>query len=140
VSEEFGRVFEVMLRGGRARLEAVDEAGGIEVVAQLPGKRSRSSASFSGGERSLVASSLLFGVLRIRPAPFCVLDEVDAALDESNVGRFCAVLRDLGRRTQFVVITHNRRTMEAASAIYGLTLENRCESRVLSMRLPFPER
>jgi chromosome segregation protein len=135
VSEEFGRVFEVMLRGGRARLEAVDEAGGIEVVAQLPGKRSRSSASFSGGERSLVASSLLFGVLRIRPAPFCVLDEVDAALDESNVDRYLAALRDIAQKTQVIVVTHNRATMAAADVLYGLTLDGEGASNILSLRL-----
>jgi chromosome segregation protein len=134
VSEEFSRVFEVMLRGGRARLEQSD-GGGIEVVAQLPGKRSRSSAAFSGGERSLIASSLLFGVLKMRPAPFCVLDEVDASLDESNVDRYLAALRDISRKTQAVVVTHNRATMAAADVLYGLTMDADGASTVLSLRL-----
>jgi chromosome segregation protein len=134
VSEEFSRVFEVMLRGGRARLEQLD-GGGIEVIAQLPGKRSRSSAAFSGGERSLIASSLLFGVLKMRPAPFCVLDEVDAALDEGNVDRYLAALRDISQKTQAVVVTHNRATMAAADVLYGLTMDAEGTSGVLSLRL-----
>lgn len=134
VSEEFSRVFEVMLRGGRAQLEQLD-GGGIEISAQLPGKRSRSSAAFSGGERSLIASSLLFGVLKMRPAPFCVLDEVDAALDEGNVDRYLAALRDISRETQAVVVTHNRATMAAADVLYGLTMDDEGASRVLSLRL-----
>jgi chromosome segregation protein len=134
VNEEFSRVFEVMLRGGRARLEQL-EGGGVEVIAQLPGKRSRSSAAFSGGERSLIASSLLFGVLKMRPAPFCVLDEVDAALDEGNVDRYLTALRDISQKTQAVVVTHNRATMAAADVLYGLTMDAEGASNVLSLRL-----
>jgi chromosome segregation protein len=134
VSEEFSRVFEVMLRGGHARLEQLD-GGGVEVIAQLPGKRSRSSAAFSGGERSLIASSLLFGVLKMRPAPFCVLDEVDAALDEGNVDRYLVALRDISQKTQAVVVTHNRATMAAADVLYGLTMDTEGASDVLSLRL-----
>lgn len=134
VSQEFSRVFEVMLRGGQARLEQLD-GGGIDVVAQLPGKRSRSSSAFSGGERSLIASSLLFGVLRMRPAPFCVLDEVDAALDEGNVDRYLAALRDISLKTQAIVVTHNRATMAAADVLYGLTMDSEGTSKVLSLRL-----
>jgi chromosome segregation protein len=135
VSEEFTRVFRVMLRGGDAHLEMVGEDGGIEIQAQLPGRRVRSSAAFSGGERALVASALLFGVLHIRPAPFCVLDEVDAALDEGNVDRYLTVLRDISTRTQILVVTHNRATMAAADVLYGLTMDDAGVSRVLSMRL-----
>jgi chromosome segregation protein len=135
VSTEFDRVFRVMLRGGEARLEQVDEEGGLEVRATLPGKRSRSSASFSGGERALVASALLFGVLRIRPAPFCVLDEVDAALDETNVDRYLQALGELSERTQMLVVTHNRATMAAARALYGLMMDSEGVSSLLSLRL-----
>ncbi len=134
VNAEFGRVFEVMLRGGHAELiENAD--GGVDIVAQLPGKKTRSSAAFSGGERSLVASSLLFGVLRIRPTPFCVLDEVDAALDESNVDRYLAALRDISERTQIVVVTHNRATMAATDTLYGMTMDDEGVSSLLSLRL-----
>ncbi len=135
VNEEFSRVFEVMLPGGSARLEWSSESGGVDIAAQLPGKRARSNASFSGGERSLVASSLLFGVLRMRPTPFCVLDEVDAALDEGNVDRYLAALRDISTRTQAVVVTHNRATMAAADVLYGITLSGEGASNVLSLRL-----
>ena len=135
VSEEFSRVFQIMLRGGKVELEQIDDQGGVEVRAQLPGRRARSSAAFSGGERALVASALLFGVLRIRPAPFCILDEVDAALDETNVDRYLSVLRDLSQRTQTIVVTHNRATMAAADVLYGLTMDDEGVSRLLSLRL-----
>lgn len=135
VNEEFSRVFQVMLRGGEARLERIGEDGGIDIRAQLPGKRTRSSAAFSGGERSLIASALLFGVLKIRPTPFCLLDEVDAALDESNVDRYLAVLRDIGSQTQIMVVTHNRATMAAADVLYGMTMNAEGISSVLSLRL-----
>lgn len=134
VNEEFSRVFQVMLRGGEANLERTGEDG-VDIRARLPGRRSRSSAAFSGGERSLVASALLFGVLKIRPTPFCLLDEVDAALDESNVDRYLAVLRDIGQQTQIMVVTHNRATMAAADVLYGLTMNDEGISSVLSLRL-----
>jgi chromosome segregation protein len=131
---EFSRVFEVMLRGGDAALELTED-GGVGVRARLPGKRTRSSASFSGGERALVASSLLFGMLRLRPTPFVVLDEVDAALDESNVDRYVAALRDISVRTQVIIVTHNRATMEAADVLYGVTMDDEGVSHLLSLRL-----
>lgn len=134
VNEEFSRVFQVMLRGGEANLERTGEDG-VDIRARLPGRRTRSSAAFSGGERSLVASALLFGVLKIRPTPFCLLDEVDAALDESNVDRYLAVLRDIGRQTQIMVVTHNRATMAAADVLYGLTMNDEGISSILSLRL-----
>lgn len=138
VNEAFGRHFSAMFGGGSARLvlDGGDEEPGVEVTAQPPGKRAQNLATLSGGERALTAAALLFALVEVNPPPFCVLDEVDAALDESNVGRFAHTLRELSARTQFVVITHNRRTMEVASAIFGLTLENRSESRVLSLKLP----
>jgi chromosome segregation protein len=134
VSAEFDRVFRLMLRGGEAMLEQTED-GGIEVRALLPGKRTRSSSSFSGGERALVTSALLFGVLRIRPAPFCVLDEVDAALDETNVDRYLDALRELSEHTQTLVVTHNRATMAAATVLYGLTMDAEGCSGLLSLRL-----
>ncbi|GAC1624007.1 MAG: chromosome segregation protein SMC [Chloroflexota bacterium] len=135
VNEEFGRVFEMMVRGGSARLEQLPDTGGIEIHAQLPGRRPRASAAFSGGERSLIASALLFGALRIRPTPFCILDEVDAALDESNVDRYLTVLRDLSSRTQVIVVTHNRATMSQSDAFYGLTMDGEGVSSTLSLKL-----
>ncbi|MBX6771668.1 MAG: chromosome segregation protein SMC [Chloroflexi bacterium] len=135
VADRFSRRFVEMFGGGSAQLIAAEEEGGIEIIAQPPGKRATALAQLSGGERALTAAALIIALIEALPPPFCVLDEVDAALDESNVRRFCNVLTSLATRTQFIVITHNRRTMEAASAIYGITLHNRVESRVLSLRL-----
>ncbi|HLZ10696.1 MAG TPA: AAA family ATPase, partial [Chloroflexota bacterium] len=138
VSASFTRRFSELFGGGTAKL-VLDQDGdgmGIDVIAQPPGKRSQSLATLSGGERALTAASLLFALIETSPPPFCLLDEVDAALDETNVARFCESLRNLSATTQFLIITHNRRTMEAASALWGLTLEGRTETRVLSTRLP----
>ena len=139
VDAEFQRYFRLMFRGGAARLLLTDEddleTSGVDLVAQPPGKRVENLSMLSGGERSLTAIALLFALLEVRPAPFCVLDEVDAALDEANVGRFVGALKELARRTQFVVITHNRRTIEQADSIYGVTMGEDSVSRVLSVRL-----
>lgn len=135
VDREFARTFDLMFGGGEARLEVLDDDGGIGVHAALPGRRAQTSAAFSGGERTLVAISLLFGVLRMRPTPFCILDEVDAALDERNVDRYLGVLRDISSRTQVIVVTHNRATMASADALYGLTMDGEGVSNTLSMRL-----
>jgi len=108
---------------------------GIEIEAQPPGKRIKSLSLLSGGERSLTAVALLFALLSANPAPFCVLDEVDAALDEANVGRFTGAIKQLAERTQFVVVTHNRRTIEMADAIYGVSMGRDGVSKVLSLRL-----
>ena len=127
-----------MFRGGHAQLTITDDdwdQGGVELEAQPPGKRVEALSMLSGGERALTAIALLFAVLEVNPAPFCVLDEVDAALDEANVDRFVAALKELAKRTQFVVITHNRRTIEQADAIYGITMGEDSVSRVLSVRL-----
>jgi chromosome segregation protein len=139
VNREFERYFSAFFRGGTARLELgeVDENGlpGIEIVAQPPGKKLGSLALLSGGERSLTAVALLFALLQANPSPICVLDEVDAALDEANVGRFVEELRALSQRTQFIIITHNRRTIETADTIYGVSMAADNVSRVLSLRL-----
>ena len=138
VDEQFRHYFKTMFRGGHAQLTIADgdwDQGGVELEAQPPGKRVEALSMLSGGERALTAIALLFAVLEVNPAPFCVLDEVDAALDEANVDRFVAALKELATRTQFVVITHNRRTIEQADAIYGITMGEDSVSRVLSVRL-----
>jgi len=139
MSESFSRNFATLFGGGVGKLVLGDsgspDTAGIDIIASIPGRRVRDLAQLSGGERALTAVALIFAVLEANPTPVCVLDEVDAALDEANVGRFCALLRDRAEWTQFVVITHNRRTMEAASALYGVTMEDRATSRVLSLRL-----
>jgi len=139
VNREFERYFSAFFRGGTARLELgeTDDEGlpGIEIIAQPPGKKLGSLALLSGGERSLTAVALLFALLQANPSPICVLDEVDAALDEANVGRFVEELRELSQRTQFIIITHNRRTIETADTIYGVSMGADSVSRVLSLRL-----
>ena len=135
----FDRRFQQLFGGGFARLSLTDpgdlSATGIEIVARPPGKKAQALAMLSGGERALTAVALLFAMLEVRPVPFCVLDEVDAALDEANVGRFTDALTELAAHTQFIVITHNRGTIEAADALYGVTVGDDSVSRVISLRL-----
>lgn len=133
IAREFSTAFETLFNGGTARLEQVEE--GIEIIARPPGKRTSGLGMLSGGERTLTAMALLFAVLRVSPTPFCVLDEVDAMLDEANVGRFRAMLRDLAQQTQILIITHNRGTVEAAEAIYGVSMGEDSASKVLSLKL-----
>ncbi|HSL32143.1 MAG TPA: hypothetical protein VK871_00760, partial [Candidatus Limnocylindrales bacterium] len=135
----FDARFQQLFGGGYAHLVLTDpgdlSATGIEIVARPPGKKQQALAMLSGGERALTAVALLFAMLEVRPVPFCVLDEVDAALDEANVGRFTTALRELAERTQLIVITHNRGTIEAADALYGVTVGDDSVSRVISLRL-----
>ncbi|MDZ7729488.1 MAG: hypothetical protein U5Q44_15555 [Dehalococcoidia bacterium] len=139
VNSAFGEYFTAFFGGGTARLVLTDPENpsdsGIDVEAQPPGKRLNSLALLSGGERSLTAVAMLFALLTVNPAPFCVLDEVDAALDEANVGRFTGSLRRLSEKTQFISVTHNRRTVEAADAIYGISMGRDGVSKVLSLKL-----
>ena len=135
----FDARFQQLFGGGFARLSLTDpndlSTTGIEITARPPGKKPQALAMLSGGERALTAVALLFAMLEVRPAPFCVLDEVDAALDEANVGRFTDALRALSEQTQFIVITHNRGTIEVADALYGVTVGDDSVSRVISLRL-----
>ena len=135
----FERRFEQLFDGGFAKLSLTDPSDlgstGVEIVARPPRKKPQALAMLSGGERALTAVALLFAMLEVRPVPFCVLDEVDAALDEANIGRFAEALRSLADGTQFVVITHNRGTIESADALYGVTVGDDSVSRVISLRL-----
>jgi chromosome segregation protein len=150
IADQFRRTFEALERafderfqqlfgGGYARLSLTDPddlaSTGIEITARPPGKKAQALAMLSGGERALTAVALLFAMLKVRPVPFCVLDEVDAALDEANIGRFTDALRELSRATQCIVITHNRGTIETADALYGVTVGDDSVSRVISLRL-----
>ena len=137
VDREFGLFFQRLFNGGQASLRTSEDPDepGIDIYARPPGKRIGSLNQLSGGERALTATALLLAILRVRPAPFCVLDEVDAALDERNVGRFTQALRELTDRTQFVVITHNRGTIEAADMLYGVSMDDAGVSKVISLRL-----
>jgi chromosome segregation protein len=139
VAEEFRSIFTRLFGGGAARLILTDPDDltltGIEVEARLPGRRSQGLALLSGGERSLTATALVFALLRVSPTPFCVLDEVDAMLDEANVGRFRELLRELSQQTQFVIVTHNRNTVQVADVLYGVTMGKDSSSQVLSLKL-----
>jgi chromosome segregation protein len=140
VARSFEQNFHAFFgEGGHAALRLSDpkdmNTTGVEIEARPPGKRTRSLSQLSGGEKALTSLSLLFALLQANPSPFCVLDEVDAMLDEVNVGRFAEALKDLAKRTQFIVITHNRRTIEVADSIYGVSMAPDAASRVLSMRL-----
>jgi len=139
IQEGFNKSFVTLFGGGRAELRLMEDEDvlecGIEIIASPPGKRLQSISLLSGGEKAMTAVALLFALFRYRPSPFCVLDEVDAPLDEANVGRFTRMLRELTAETQFILITHNRRSMEAADLLYGITMEEPGISSVVSMRL-----
>lgn len=108
---------------------------GVEIVAQPPGKKLQNLGLLSGGERALTAIALLFSILKVRPVPFCVLDEVEAALDEANVHRFAQYLKKFSHETQFIVITHRKGTMEEADVLYGVTMQESGVSKLVSVRL-----
>jgi chromosome segregation protein len=139
VAGEFSQIFTRLFGGGAARLALTDPedltSSGIDIEARLPGRREQGLSLLSGGERSLTATALIFALLKISPTPFCVLDEVDAMLDEANVGRFRELLRELSADTQFILITHNRNTVQAADVIYGVTMGLDSASQVLSLKL-----
>jgi chromosome segregation protein len=159
VAQAFSEYFTLLFGGGTAKLTLADAeesaasdaaasdaadsgaaAPGIEIIARPPGKRLQNLALLSGGERALTASALLFAILKIKPLPFCVLDEVDAMLDEANVGRFRDALREMSARTQFIIITHNRHTINAADTIYGISMRQDGVSTALSLRMEEAER
>jgi chromosome segregation protein len=140
IGQRFDEYCRLLFDGGSASLELTSDAdseapGGIEIAVRPPGKRLQRLAMLSGGERALAGVALLFAMLTVNPVPFCVLDEVDAALDEANIGRFADALRRLAESIDFVVITHNRATIETADTIYGVTMTDAAVSRVLSLRL-----
>ncbi|MBN2115383.1 MAG: chromosome segregation protein SMC [Anaerolineales bacterium] len=139
VDKQFRAMFTRLFGGGSARLSLTDPDNlvetGIEIEARLPGRREQGLALLSGGERSLTAVALVFALLKVSPTPVCVMDEVDAMLDEANVGRFRDLLQELSRDTQFIVITHNRNTVQAADVIYGITMGRDSASQVISLRL-----
>jgi chromosome segregation protein len=139
VNREFSEYFSRLFNGGEAKLVFSDDEnpveGGIDIEARLPGRRQQGLALLSGGERSLTAVALIFALLKVSPPPFCILDEVDAMLDESNVGRFVEELRELAKMIQVVIITHNRNTVQAADVIYGVTMGRDSTSQMISLKL-----
>jgi chromosome segregation protein len=129
----------MLFSGGKTQLSLTQPKNlletGIDIIVQPPGKKMQDLALLSGGERALTATALIFALLRAKPSPFVVMDEVDAPLDESNVERFAEVLNDFAQKSQFIVITHNRATMEAADCLYGVTMEEPGVSKLISVKL-----
>ena len=139
IQHNFQGTFSTLFGGGRAGLTLLDEndplESGIDIVASPPGKRLQSVQLLSGGEKALTAIALMFAIFQYKPSPFCLLDEIDAPLDDANVGRFVDMLRGMLDRTQFILITHNRRTMEIANRLYGVTMEEPGVSKLISVQL-----
>jgi chromosome segregation protein len=139
INRNFQETFSTLFGGGRAGLTLLDESdpleSGIEIIAQPPGKRLQSVQLLSGGEKALTAIALMFGLFKYKPSPFCLLDEIDAPLDDANIGRFVEMLRAMLHHTQFILITHNRKTMEIADRLYGVTMEEPGVSKLISVQL-----
>ena len=139
VKANFQEMFTELFGGGKATLTLMDESDplecGIEIVAKPPGKQTQTVSLLSGGERTMTAVALLFAIYMVKPSPFCVLDELDAPLDESNINRFIKILKRFVQQSQFVVITHNKRTISIADVLYGVTMEERGVSKFVSLRL-----
>ena len=139
LSESFQTTFTELFGGGQATLELEDESDilgcGIEIKAQPPGKTLKTISLLSGGEKAFVAIALYFSILKVHPTPFCVMDEIEAALDDINVTRYARYMRQLAGNTQFIVITHRRGTMEEADVLYGVTMQERGVSKILTINL-----
>jgi len=139
VRQNFREMFTELFGGGRADLSLMDENDplncGIEISAKPPGKQLQTISLLSGGERTMTAVALLFAIYMVRPSPFCVLDEMDAPLDESNINRFIRVLDRFVAQSQFVIITHNKRTIAKADVLYGVTMEERGVSKLVGMKM-----
>jgi chromosome segregation protein len=139
INQNFEGTFTTLFGGGRAGLVLLDESdqleSGIDIIAQPPGKRLQSVQLLSGGEKALTAMALMFAIFKYRPSPFCLLDEIDAPLDDANIGRFVEMLQGMQEHTQFILITHNRKTMEIADRLYGVTMEEPGVSKLISVTL-----
>lgn len=137
ISQNFSVVFREMFGGGKAYLRLADDAhaleSAIEIVAQPPGKSLQNMQLLSGGERALTAIAILFSILKMKPSPFCILDEIEAALDDANVRRYAQYLTRFSKETQFIVITHRKGTMEYADVMYGVTMQEKGVSKLISV-------
>ncbi len=142
INDHFRKMFQVLFAGGQGEMRLTDEnnlsESGIDIVASPPGKRLQNVLLLSGGEKSLTAMALLMAIFRYTPSPFCILDEVDAPLDEPNIQRLTRLIKDMSAETQFIVITHAKRTMEAAQALYGVTMQEPGVSKLVSVKFDPP--
>ncbi len=139
IQKEFDKAFKELFGGGRGTLELAEDEdileAGIRIISQPPGKKLQNMMQLSGGEKALTAIALLFAIQNLKPSPFCLLDEIEAALDDSNVGRFAGYLQKLTKNTQFIIITHRRGTMNAADRLYGITMQEKGVSTLVSVDL-----
>lgn len=139
IQREFDKAFKDLFGGGKGTLELMEEEdileAGIRIISQPPGKKLQNMMQLSGGEKALTAIALLFAIQNLKPSPFCLLDEIEAALDDSNVGRFAGYLKKLTKNTQFIIITHRRGTMGAADRLYGITMQEKGVSTLVSVDL-----
>ncbi len=139
INQNFEHTFTTLFGGGRAGLVLLDDndqlESGIDIIAQPPGKRLQNVQLLSGGEKALTAMALMFAIFKYRPSPFCLLDEIDAPLDDANIGRFVEMLQGMQDHTQFILITHNRKTMEIADRLWGVTMEEPGVSKLISVQL-----
>jgi chromosome segregation protein len=139
INQNFQKTFSTLFGGGRAGITLLDETdpleSGIDIVASPPGKRLQSVQLLSGGEKALTAISLMFAIFQYKPSPFCLLDEIDAPLDDANIGRFVEMLKGMLHHTQFILITHHRKTMEIADRLYGVTMEEPGVSKLISVQM-----
>ncbi|MFH1878043.1 MAG: chromosome segregation protein SMC, partial [Candidatus Omnitrophota bacterium] len=128
----------MLFNGGKAELVLEDESNvlecGIDIVVRPPGKKLHNIMQLSGGEKAMTAIALIFAIFKVNPSPFCILDEIDAPLDESNIVRFCKVLQDFLKLSQFIVVTHNRMTIQLADVLYGITMQEKGVSKVVSVK------
>ena len=138
INANFRAAFQTLFGGGTGEMRLTDlenlNESGIDIVCSPPGKRLQNVLLLSGGEKALAAVALLMAIFRYQPSPFCVMDEVDAPLDESNIGRLTNLVKEMSAHTQFIVITHSKRTMEAAAALYGVTMQEPGVSRLVSVK------
>ena len=139
INEKFETIFPRLFRGGKAKLVLTDDNDyletGVDIIVQPPGKKLQSITLLSGGEKALTAVSLLFAIFLTKPSPFCFLDEVDAPLDDANIDRFNDMIKEMSEHSQFVLVTHNKKSMQAAQVLYGITMAEPGVSKVVSVRM-----
>jgi chromosome segregation protein len=139
INENFKQAFQTLFGGGSGEMRLTDESNasesGIDIIASPPGKKLQNVLLLSGGEKSMAAMALLMAIFKFQPSPFCVLDEVDAPLDEANIGRLTKLLKEMAVDTQFIIITHSKKTMEAAQSMYGVTMQEAGISKLVSVRM-----